>query len=115
MDNSKRAEKIYGIIAQWNIDQMDDDALMFQITSQLDEVVREAIAEEHTKLFECECRADDYGKGFAAAREKAAGIAEKGPGPGGILYCDGDVRDPGVVVTGYQKWIAERIRAMEEK
>lgn len=49
--------------------------------------------------------------GKLLAFEEAAEIAEMGPRPGGIVTCDGDVRDPGVVVTGFQKWIAHAIRA----
>lgn len=44
------------------------------------------------------------------AYEECAKIAEEGPPAGGFIHCNGDVRDPGVVVTGFQKWIAAKIR-----
>jgi len=49
------------------------------------------------------------------ALEEAAKIAEEGPGPAGVVHCDGDVRDPGVVVSGFQKWIADRIRSLKSE
>jgi hypothetical protein len=51
----------------------------------------------------------------AEAYEDAAKIAETGPGPGAIVEVDGDVRDPGAVATGYQKWIARKIRARKDE
>lgn len=51
----------------------------------------------------------------SAAYEYAAKIAEQGPPPGAIVRVDGDVRDPGVVVTGFQQWIAKQIRAKAAK
>lgn len=49
------------------------------------------------------------------AYESCAKIAEEGPPPGGVVHCDGDVRDPGVVVSGFQKWIADAIRQRAEE
>lgn len=51
----------------------------------------------------------------AEAFEQAAQIAENGPPPGSIVHCDGDISDPGVVVTGLQKWIANRIRSLAKE
>lgn len=57
------------------------------------------------------CKA--YQEGFAEARERAENISLKGPPPGSVIQVDGDVRDPGVVVTGFQRWIADKISQMQ--
>lgn len=126
MDSKTRVERIARKLADSHSELFDKYEIplsadmfdeLYQVSKkalsiELDEAVREAV--ESQELYR-QWSKENWQAGFAAARKKAAGIAEKGPRPGGILYCDGDVRDPGVVVTGYQKWIAERIRAMEEK
>ncbi len=80
MDNRERAEKIIrDKKASWvltddlkAINSFDWTQLIEILASQLDEAVREAIAEIHPG---CDL-AEGFKDGFAAAREKAAGIVK---------------------------------------
>lgn len=92
MDNKTRAEKIVGFIIDFDGDLIDVVLRDF-IISQLDEVVREA----YTQGF-YEGQKGLFQRGFAAVREKAAGIAENYFGKG---------------VNAFADTIAERIRKME--
>jgi hypothetical protein len=102
MDTKTRAEKIVGMAEKY----INRDRTLFTdfITSQLDEAVREARAEcDHEP---CDVCIDKFNaQGFAAGREKAAGIAKEFECPGGSKH------SCGCSVTG--KLIAERIRALE--
>lgn len=114
MDTKTRAEKIllkalgHKSVA-WN--EFGKEQLKF-ITSQLDEAVREARGERDKAFVGIVLRASREGKrkGFAAAREKAAGIAENT-----WDYIPQETWDegfePGYELT--QKTAAERIRAMK--
>lgn len=99
MDNSTKAEKI--VNEYFNGDNGKNTSLYEKILSQLDEAVREALESKDKKAISCshcsgtlqsfqakwyrgclcECHAgtyeDAYAKGFADAREKAAGIADQ--------------------------------------
>lgn len=81
MDNKTRAEKIVSrLVTERCSGDGDYTRLTDLITSQIDEAVREAVDEEYKTNQEhicCRCgQRKCYAEGFAAAREKAAGIAE---------------------------------------
>lgn len=69
--------------------------------------IREAMEDDRAQR----CADDLYRGCYQRGLEDAAMIAEMGPGPGKIVYVDGDVRDQSVIATGIKNWIAQRIRA----
>lgn len=126
MDNKTRAEKI---VRDWRTRAFSSVAeshhcLISSITSQLDEVVREALERRDKQAISCshcsgtlqsfqakwyrgclcECHVgtyeDAFNEGFAAAREKAAGIVE-------------EYRSDSIDWIKREQEIADRIRAME--
>lgn len=108
MDTKTRAEKIKGIVYDlallWCPEQHEvcpeADAIVDRIISQLDEAVREA---SHS---EPDCKTC-IAKGFAAAREKAGGVAENAKSDRIWTAETAGIR----IATKNE--IAERIRAME--
>jgi hypothetical protein len=118
MNTKTRAEKIVEDLVDWDQECWAHGSITNTIefiASQLDSAVQEALDRPALDQLANSIRYKQriYSDGFAAARDKAAEIAEKGPEPGGIVRVVGDVRDVSVVVKGWQKWIAECIRAME--
>lgn len=97
MDTKTRAEKIIGLMGI-SEDFYEREKYIDRITSQLDESVREARESLKAEMMP---KTEVYQEGFAAAKEKAAGIAESRP--------TGSA-DDGLVV---QSDIVANIRAMQ--
>ena len=94
MNNRERAEKIVRIFMGY--EKSSDKSFYDQVVVVLDEAVREAWGQDDLDHFR-RVQKQGFREGFAAAREKAAGIA------------DDEETDMGM---GIPNKIAERIRAM---
>lgn len=95
MTNNKRAEKIVSYQAA---NHLSWDKMQDLITSQLDEACEETFDTVSSENYE-----NGYVKGFAAAREKAAGIAEESRRATGL-----SIMGPSTACA----FIAEKIRKM---
>jgi hypothetical protein len=123
MTPEERAEKIVKIFMGYEVKQA---SFYDQVLAEIREAVEEALAQRDLEQFgeafvlngkrigpnEIYKSTADYVKeAKAEAYQDAAKIAESGPTPGSIVQVDGDVRDPAALVSGYQKWIANKIHA----
>lgn len=78
------------------------------VEQALDEVVRDSDAHRDMWL-DISRKARE--EGVREGLRRAAGIIRNGPPPGSVICVDGDVCDPGVVSSGYMKWVADKIEA----
>lgn len=98
MDTKSRAEKIFLMRSMFVDNRIGQDIIVSKIKAIIDEVAREAV-ESYTRL---PVSTRDFDRGYAAAREQAAGIAIQ----------EVSDKQSGSLWSRACRRIAERIRAM---
>lgn len=113
--SNKMRERAYSIfIPSPDMDEDEREELYEDIAKLAQAIRDETIAEFEAKHGDARNRAlAECGEVRNRTIEECAKIAKNGPPPGSIVRCDGDVRDPGVVVTGYMCWIENKILALK--